>query len=431
MLNKVLFLTGKNDLFTKKVISELRKKSKSLKVVITHGKKLGTKIDAKFDFIFAFRSYHILKKKLLNNVKFAAINFHPGPPGYRGIGCANYALYDNSKEYGATAHLIDEKIDHGKIINIIKFKIKKNDSVESLLQRTYNFQVKQIVQIIRSLSDDPTNFQKMVTSNKEKKWSKKMQKRNFLNRFYALSKNISRTELKNKIRATVTKKFKPYMTIYGEKFIYADSKESQHKEIPKKIILVGAGGHCVSCIDVIEMQRKFKIAGLIDDDKKILLHDYKVIGNDRELKKISSRVQYALITTGQIKDSKIRENLFKKVLNYGFKFPVIISPLSYVSQNASIGEGTIIMHDAVINAGTTIGKNCIINSKTLIEHDVVVGDNCHISTRSTVNGGVSIKKNSFIGSGSVIKQNVKIGKNCFLNANLFLQKNLKDNSKIL
>ena len=36
----------------------------------------------------------------------------------------------------------------------------------------------------------------------------------------------------------------------------------------KKIILVGAGGHCTSCIDVIEMEKKFKIAGLIDNKKK-------------------------------------------------------------------------------------------------------------------------------------------------------------------
>ena len=199
----------------------------------------------------------------------------------------------------------------------------------------------------------------------------------------------------------------------------------------KKIILIGAGGHCVSCIDVIEMQRKFKIAGLIDDDKKILLHDYKVIGNDNKLKKFSRRIQYALITIGHIKNSKIRENLFKKVLNYGFKFPTIVSPLSYVSKRATIGEGTIVMHGSIINAGAKIGKNCIINNKTLIEHDVVVEDNCHLSTGSTVNGGVTIKKNSFIGSCSVIKQNIKIGKNCFVNANLFIEKNLKDNSKIL
>ena len=36
----------------------------------------------------------------------------------------------------------------------------------------------------------------------------------------------------------------------------------------KKIILIGAGGHAKSCIDVIELQNKYKIIGLIDNKKK-------------------------------------------------------------------------------------------------------------------------------------------------------------------
>ena len=35
----------------------------------------------------------------------------------------------------------------------------------------------------------------------------------------------------------------------------------------KKIILVGAGGHAVSCIDVIRQEKKFKISGLVDNKK--------------------------------------------------------------------------------------------------------------------------------------------------------------------
>jgi len=199
----------------------------------------------------------------------------------------------------------------------------------------------------------------------------------------------------------------------------------------KKIILIGAGGHCTSCIDVIEKQKKFNIIGLIDNNKKKSLLGYKIIGSDKEIKKFSKKVYYALVTTGHIKNSKIRENLFKKFLKNGFKFPAVISPLSYVSKHASIGDGTIVMHGAIINAGAKVGKNCIINSKSLIEHDAIIGNHCHLSTRSTINGGVIIQDNSFIGSSSVIKQNIKIGKNSFVNANLFVKKNLKNNSKIL
>ena len=94
--------------------------------------------------------------------------------------------------------------------------------MESLLQKTYNLQVKQAIQIIRSLSDDPKNLQKMVKKYRETKWSKKIKKRNFLNKFYEISKNVSRIEFKKKIRATVTKKFKPYVMIHGVKFTYTD-----------------------------------------------------------------------------------------------------------------------------------------------------------------------------------------------------------------
>ena len=51
----------------------------------------------------------------------------------------------------------------------------------------------------------------------------------------------------------------------------------------------------------------------------------------------------------------------------------IISPISYVSENSRIDEGSIVMHNALINSHCNIGINCIINSKALIEHDVTLG----------------------------------------------------------
>lgn len=198
----------------------------------------------------------------------------------------------------------------------------------------------------------------------------------------------------------------------------------------KKIILIGAGGHCVSCIDVIELGKKFSIYGLIDNGNKKKLLGYKIIGKDGDLNNISKKVQYAVVTLGQIKNFQIREKIFNKILKIGFKIPSIISPLSYVSNKAIVGKGSIVMHGAIINAGAKIGKNCIINSKALVEHNVIVEDNCHISTGATINGGSKIKKNTFIGSCSVVKQNIKIGKNSFINANIFVDKDLKENSLV-
>ena len=43
------------------------------------------------DFIISYLSPFILPKALLERAGRAAINFHPGPPEYPGIGCTNFA----------------------------------------------------------------------------------------------------------------------------------------------------------------------------------------------------------------------------------------------------------------------------------------------------------------------------------------------------
>ena len=79
-------------------------------------------------------------------------------------------------------------------------------------------------------------------------------------------------------------------------------------------------------------------------------------------------------------------------------------------KQTKIGEGTIIMHNVVINAKVEIGKNCIINTKSLVEHDTIIGDHCHVSTGVIINGSCIILSNTFLGTGSVILNNVKCKK---------------------
>lgn len=199
-----------------------------------------------------------------------------------------------------------------------------------------------------------------------------------------------------------------------------------------KIILIGGGGHCKSCIDVIEQAAKFHIAGIIDVRKKLhhKLLNYEVIGTDDDLSEMILKYEYFLITLGQVKSPDKRIRLFEYIKNSGAKLPAIISPLAYVSRHAEIGQGTIIMHHTLVNAGAQIGNNCIINSKALIEHDAVIGDHCHISTGAIINGGVTIDQKSFVGSNAVTRENMAIGNNAILGAGSIITKNVPRNSMI-
>jgi len=187
----------------------------------------------------------------------------------------------------------------------------------------------------------------------------------------------------------------------------------------EKIILIGGGGHCKSCIDVIEQEDRFTIAGIVDvpEKKQHNVLGYSVIGSDADLEELIKTFPNVLITVGQIKSATRRMELFSYLKQIGAHFPMIQSPLAYISSHAQVAEGTIVMHHALINAGARVGRNCIINNKALIEHDAVIEDHCHISTGAVVNGGVIIGRGSFFGSGTVAVENASIPANSFIKAN--------------
>jgi len=178
----------------------------------------------------------------------------------------------------------------------------------------------------------------------------------------------------------------------------------------EEILLLGAGGHCKSVIDVIEQEGKFKIAGVIDNELEVgsRVLDYAVIGNDNDLASLRKEYRYAFIAVGQIRSAAVRKKLFNLLKDLDYTLPTIISPFSYVSKYAKIDEGTVVMHHALVNADAKVGKNCIINTKALIEHDVVVQDNCHISTGAIINGGVVVKDETFYGSNATSKEYIDI-----------------------
>ncbi len=197
------------------------------------------------------------------------------------------------------------------------------------------------------------------------------------------------------------------------------------------IILVGGGGHCRSVIDIIEASGAYRIFGVLDLPAKggneIL--GYPVIGCDDDIPCLIREGQCRfLITLGQIKSPARRISLFQIIKDHGGCLPSIVSPLARVSRHAVVGEGTIVMHGALINAGARVGCNCIVNSRALVEHDVSVGDHCHLSTACVVNGAVQIGEGTFVGSGAVARENLEIGSGCIIGAGALVRKSLPPNS---
>ena len=200
----------------------------------------------------------------------------------------------------------------------------------------------------------------------------------------------------------------------------------------EKIILIGGGGHCKACIDVIEKEKNYHIAGIVDTSQKLQQQvlGHEVITTDKALPDLAKQDYCFLICIGQIESPNRRIKIFQELKNSSAKLATVVSPTAYVSKHAQIGAGTIVMHYAVVNAGAKIGENCIVNSKALVEHDAIIEDHCHISTGAIINGGVQVGSGTFVGSNAVCREYIHIGSQSVIGFGSGIAKSLPSGSKI-
>ena len=78
----------------------------------------------------------ILSKEFIEKFKGKILNIHPSLlPKYKGLNTHKRALNNNEKYSGCTVHLVNSKLDSGKIILQKKVKITKNETKVSLAKK--------------------------------------------------------------------------------------------------------------------------------------------------------------------------------------------------------------------------------------------------------------------------------------------------------
>lgn len=186
----------------------------------------------------------------------------------------------------------------------------------------------------------------------------------------------------------------------------------------KGVLLVGAGGHARSCIEVIE-SAELRIFGLIDRDSGMLGRDvlgYPVMGNDADLLKFAKDSSGVLVTIGQIGRPKARVHLYETLVRNGITPMSVFASTARISRHASVGQGSVVMHHAFVNAGARVGVNCIVNTGAIVEHDVEIGDHCHVAIGAVVGGNSRIGDGSFVGAGAIVSHGISIGSGSIIGA---------------
>jgi len=176
--------------------------------------------DWRGNFLISYLSPFIIPQALLENTKMGAINFHPGPPNYPGIGCTNFALYNNETKYGVTCHHMAAKVDTGAIVAVRRFDILAEDTVKSLTERCYahiHDLFKEVVDGI--LSGGPLPMA-------DETWTREPYKRHELDSLCRITLDMETEEIDRRIRA-VTFPGAPgaFIDLQGHRFAYVEGEQ--------------------------------------------------------------------------------------------------------------------------------------------------------------------------------------------------------------
>ena len=194
----------------------------------------------------------------------------------------------------------------------------------------------------------------------------------------------------------------------------------------KSLILVGGGGHCKSVIEAAE-SAGYSILGVLDMPEEVgkEILSTKVVGTDDDIPSYVDKAEF-VITVGFIKSPAIRIKLYNRIKEAGGKLATLIASTAHVSKYATLGEGTVVLHHAFVNADAKVGCNVILNNFVNIEHDAVIGDQCHISTGAMINGECKVGERCFIGSQSVLANCITIGDDIIVGAGSVVRKSISE-----
>lgn len=186
----------------------------------------------------------------------------------------------------------------------------------------------------------------------------------------------------------------------------------------RDVIIMGTGGHAKVITDIIQRSGD-NVLGYLDEFAVTDTFLGKpVLGKDSDYTKFANA--YFIIAIGNSSARERVANLLKKV-----KWYTAIHPTAVISLiDTNIGEGTVIMANAVVNPCAEIGKHCIINTGAIIEHDVKIDDYVHISVGAKLAGEVCVEKHSWVGIGATVKNGVTICQSSIIGAGAVVVKDI-------
>lgn len=183
---------------------------------------------------------------------------------------------------------------------------------------------------------------------------------------------------------------------------------------PEPLVIVGAGGHGRSVLELVRLLGAHTPAGFLDDTLAAgtVVMGLPVWGPTALLTELPARGVHAVHVA--IGHNATRESLDAGARAAGLTLATLIHPRACVSPSATLGAGCAVMALALVGTEAVLGDGVIVNVGAVVDHHARVGDHGHLGANATMAGGTSIGVRAWLQAGSAIGYHVHLGADAVL-----------------
>jgi len=179
--------------------------------------------------LIGFSTGVVVPAQILKTLGYGAYNFHPGPPRYPGRTPSHFAIYDRVTEFGATAHIMVERVDAGPIVGVELFAIPPGTSVLKLHELAYEYMVRLFWRLANDLATQAGPLPELPL-----RWCGQKSSVRLYASMCDIPAAISKDDLDRRIAAFGCGHlgFDPTIILHGHRFRYVGAGEPATTEAP-------------------------------------------------------------------------------------------------------------------------------------------------------------------------------------------------------
>lgn len=174
------------------------------------------------------------------------------------------------------------------------------------------------------------------------------------------------------------------------------------KNLPDKIVVLGAGGHAKVVIATVRAAGGNVVAAYDDDEGR---WGQQILGVP-----ISGPISKETIGNGPaviaIGNNRTRWSIAERL---HANWVSVCHPNATVHASVVLGPGSVVFAGSVVQPDTTIGAHSILNTAATVDHDCIVADFVHIGPGVCLCGGVTVNEGVLLGVGAKVAPNVEVG----------------------